>query len=67
VKSIDIENGIISLDYFDAFTGTPVLDIKPYQPSVDKVENATVPAWCKHWPENYESSGDFDWGKEFNF
>jgi len=28
---------------------------------------ATVPAWCKHWLENYESGGEFDWGKEFNF
>lgn len=67
VKSIDLEKGIVNLIYFDAFTGTPVLDIKPYQPSVDKVERASVPEWCRHWPKNYESSGDFDWEKEFNF
>lgn len=67
VKNIDYEKGIISLDYFDAFTGTPILDIKPYTPSADKVENATVPPWCNHWPKNYESSGDFAWDKEFNF
>lgn len=67
VKSIDIEKGVIALDYFDAFTGTPILDIKPYQPSIDKVEKANVPDWCSHWPESYEKSGDFDWEKEFNF
>ena len=67
VKSIDVEKGIVNLTYFDAFTGTPILDIKPYQPSIDKVEKANVPAWCSHWPKNFETSGDFDWEKEFNF
>ncbi len=67
IKSIDYEKGIVSLDYFDAFTGTPILDIKPYTPSADKVENAAVPEWCGHWPRNYEASGDFAWEKEFNF
>lgn len=67
VKNIDIEKGVIAFDYFDAFTGTPILDIKPYTPSVDKVENPKVPEWCAHWPRNYETSGDFPWDKEFNF
>ena len=67
VRSIDMEKGIVTLAYFDAFTGTPILDIKPYQPSIDKVENASVPSWCSHWPKSYETSGDFDWEKEFNF
>ena len=67
VKSVDYEKGIIDLIYFDAFTGTPILDIKPYQPSVDRVENPGVPAWCTHWPKNTETGGDFDWEKEFNF
>lgn len=67
IKSIDIEKGVISLSYFDAFTGSPILDIKPYQPSVDKVEKAEVPSWCNHWPKNFENSGNFDWEKEFNF
>ena len=67
VKDIDFDMGIIFLTYFDAFTGTPILDIKPYQPSTDKVEQPQVPSWCSHWPKNYETSGDFDWEKEFNF
>ena len=58
---------VVSLTYFDAFTGTPILDIKPYQPSIDKVESPAVPEWCAHWPKNFETSGEFDWGKEFNF
>lgn len=31
------------------------------------VEDPEVPSWCRHWPKNYETSGDFDWEKEFNF
>ena len=51
----------------DAFNGTPILDIKPYIPSVDKVNKVKTPTWSKHWPQSYEESGDFDWEKEFNF
>jgi len=67
VKKIDYEKGIIYLTYLDAYTGTPILDIKPYTPSVDKVEKVSVPDWCSHWPKSYDDSEDFDWEKEFNF
>lgn len=67
VKKIDFDRGILYFDYLDAFTGTPIIDIKPYTPSVDKVEKPSVPDWCSHWPQNYEASGDFAWDKEFNF
>ncbi|MDO5557727.1 MAG: tRNA (N6-threonylcarbamoyladenosine(37)-N6)-methyltransferase TrmO [Clostridia bacterium] len=64
---VDYENGIIYIPYIDAFDNTPVLDIKPYMPSIDRVENIEMPEWCKHWPNCYEKSGDFNWGEEFNF
>ena len=64
---IDHENGVIGLAYIEAFDGSPVLDIKPYTPSLDRVENPDVPAWCSHWPKCYEQSGDFDWESEMNF
>jgi len=67
VKKIDYEKGIIYLTYLDAFTGTPILDIKPYTPSVDKVNDVKVPEWCAHWPKSYDDSEDFYWQKEFNF
>ena len=67
VTYIDEDNGIIGLAYIDADDQSPVLDIKPYTPSLDRVESPDVPAWCKHWPVNIESSGDFDWESEFNF
>lgn len=67
VTFIDDENGEIGLAWLDANDGTPVLDIKPYMPSVDRVETPVVPDWCAHWPENVEASGDFAWEKEFLF
>ena len=63
----DYENGLIQLAYIDADNETPVLDIKPYTPSLDKVENFTSPQWCRHWPESIEKSGEFNWEEEFNF
>lgn len=67
VTYIDAENGVIGLAYIDADDQSPVLDIKPYTPSLDRVDQPEVPTWCKHWPNNVETSGDFDWESEFNF
>lgn len=63
----DKENALVGLAYIDAEDGTPVLDLKPYTPSLDRVEAPDVPGWCAHWPKSLETSGDFDWEKEFNF
>jgi tRNA-Thr(GGU) m(6)t(6)A37 methyltransferase TsaA len=67
VISINHESGTIHLAYIDAVDGTPVLDIKPYTPSIDRVEEPEVPDWCSHWPKSAETSGDFNWAAEFNF
>jgi tRNA (adenine37-N6)-methyltransferase len=39
VKLLKIEHGTLYLTGVDAFEGTPVLDIKPYLPSIDSVES----------------------------
>lgn len=67
VLNINYETGFITLPYIDGMDETPVLDIKPYTPSIDRVEHPNVPTWCTHWPKNVETSGDFDWENEFNF
>lgn len=66
ITYIDHENAEIGLAYIEAFDGSPVLDIKPYTPSLDRVETPTVPSWCSHWPKSYEESGNFDWESEMN-
>lgn len=64
---IDNEQGIIQVAYIDADDKTPLLDIKPYAPSLDRVEQPELPNWCSYWPKSTEESGDFDWEDEFNF
>jgi len=67
VIQIDYEKGTIRISWIDANDGTPVLDIKPYTPSLDRVETPGVPKWCGHWPKSIEQSESFDWENEFNF
>ena len=67
VIGIDYENGIVQIAYTDANDASPVLDIKPYTPSLDRVEEPGVPGWCSHWPKSIEASADFAWEEEFNF
>lgn len=67
VTYLDTARGVVHLAYIDAHDGSPVLDIKPYTPSLDRAESPEVPAWCGHWPKSMEESGDFDWEAEFNF
>jgi tRNA-Thr(GGU) m(6)t(6)A37 methyltransferase TsaA len=65
ILSIDEDQGRIYIPYIDAEDGTPILDLKPYHPSVDRLRKASVPKWCQHWPEWYEDSASFDWEAEF--
>lgn len=67
VISIDYQHGIIRIAYIDANDNTPVLDIKPYTPSLDRVKDPVVPAWCGHWPKSVEESAEFAWEDEFLF
>jgi len=39
IKLEKIENGILHVSGIDAFNGTPVLDIKPYLPSIDGIKS----------------------------
>lgn len=66
ITYIDHENAVIGLAWIEAFDGSPVIDIKPYTPSLDRVEHPTVPDWCSHWPKCYEASGNFDWESEMD-
>lgn len=67
ILDVDMERGMVRLDWVDADDGTPVLDLKPYTPSADRVDSPTVPTWCTHWPQSREASEDFNWESEFNF
>lgn len=55
----------IHIAFIDAEAGTPILDIKPYHPSVDRIRDVAVPAWCAYWPHWCGESATFDWEAEF--
>jgi tRNA (adenine37-N6)-methyltransferase len=67
VIHIDYEKGVVHIAFIDANDNTPVLDIKPYTPSFDRVETPRVPVWCSHWPKSTEESAYFAWEEVFNF
>lgn len=67
ITYIDFDNGRVYITYIDAMDDSIILDIKPYTPSIDRVEKPNVPTWCRHWPLSYEESGNFDWEDEFLF
>jgi len=51
ILSIDSQEGLVKISKIDAFENTPVLDLKGYLPSCDRVKGVKVPAWASHWPE----------------
>lgn len=67
LTAVDLAKRTIEVQSIDAEDGTPVLDIKPYHPSMDRVRDAVMPSWCSHWPDSLENNSGFDWSKEFNF
>ncbi|BBF45100.1 hypothetical protein lbkm_3859 [Lachnospiraceae bacterium KM106-2] len=64
---MDEEQGRIYVTFIDALDGSSILDLKPYTPSLDRVNEPEVPSWCSHWPDCYEKSGEFNWEEEFLF
>jgi tRNA-Thr(GGU) m(6)t(6)A37 methyltransferase TsaA len=44
-RIVRISPGVIHVAGLDCLDGTPVLDIKPYLPIIECVDNATVPDW----------------------
>jgi len=67
IISVDSMAGTVDLSWIDAEDGSPVLDLKPYHPSGDRIRDATLPGWCAGWPACFEESGAFAWDKEFLF
>ena len=47
-KLLSIRNEIVTIDKIDALDNSPILDIKPYIPSIDKEsEDIRLPNWLK--------------------
>ena len=59
IMGIDHVNGIITLPWIDAFDGTPVLDLKPYMPTSDRIRDVKVADWLNDWPLWMEEAGAY--------
>ncbi len=45
-RIVSVKNNVVEIERIDAFTDTPILDLKPYIPSADFTEGS-VPNWLK--------------------
>ncbi len=53
VEVLGTEGDVLRVRGLDAIDGTPVLDIKPYFPPYDYVEQVRVPEWVDRLMEGY--------------
>lgn len=53
VKLISIVGNVLKVKGLDAMDGTPVLDIKPFIPEFDSVENSKQAAWVPDMLKGY--------------
>ena len=53
VKLLGIDGNVVRVRGLDALDGTPVLDIKPYMPPFDRVDDVVMPSWVSHVMEGY--------------
>ncbi len=50
---VDVPNKRLRIDHMDAKNSSPIIDIKPYLPSSDRVDSARVAPWFKDLEPRY--------------
>ncbi|MBN1644330.1 MAG: tRNA (N6-threonylcarbamoyladenosine(37)-N6)-methyltransferase TrmO [Dehalococcoidales bacterium] len=53
VRLLGVEANILRIQGLDAIDGTPVIDIKPYYPHYDKVDEPITPEWVDRLMSGY--------------
>ena len=46
-KIVSVHGNVLELEAIDAFSGTPVFDLKPFIPNSDSAANPRTPAWLR--------------------
>lgn len=59
ILAVDVAAGIVVLPWLDTLDGTPVLDLKPYIPSSDRIRDVQVAPWMADWPMWMEDAGEY--------
>ncbi|MDH7498999.1 MAG: tRNA (N6-threonylcarbamoyladenosine(37)-N6)-methyltransferase TrmO [candidate division NC10 bacterium] len=53
VELLAVEGNVVKVRGLDAIDGTPVLDLKPYCPAFDRVDQPRAPEWVAKVMEGY--------------
>ena len=53
VRVLGRHGNVLTVRGLDAIDGTPLLDVKPYVPAFDRVEDATIPEWMTRLMAGY--------------
>lgn len=53
LEGVDAKSRTLTVDQISANDTTPILDIKPYMPSSDRVDSARVPEWFMNLDKRY--------------
>jgi tRNA-Thr(GGU) m(6)t(6)A37 methyltransferase TsaA len=53
VRLLSVRGNVLTVQGLDAIDGSPVLDIKPYFPAFDRVDDATTPEWVGKLMQGY--------------
>ncbi len=56
IISVDMESCTVTIDQIDANNDSPIIDMKPYLPSSDRVDNAVVAPWFTELKQRYSST-----------
>lgn len=57
IEKLDDGNCVIWLDKIDARDGSPVIDVKPYVPRLDRLDAVVCPTWPER-PEQQRTDGE---------
>lgn len=51
IFDVDEDKGTIQIPWIDAYSGTPIVDLKAYFPVCDRVKEPQIPEWLSDWPD----------------
>ncbi len=53
VEIVKVQGDVLEVKGLDVINGTPVIDVKPYYPQYDKVDDSKVPEWVNILMQGY--------------
>lgn len=53
VRVLEVSGNTVTVEGLDAIDGTPVLDVKPYNPGFDRRDDAAIPEWMQTLMREY--------------